>query len=143
MADTQQPALQDRDRAGQAGQFGETGQVTDRLGDGGSGLTGHTQHHNARVTARRTGADVTQPDIQEDQDPASPGSGRNDILIRSASETFAGTVPASVPALARMPAAEAGRFPPGLNFTATAKSEAIPPAPMPPHTPPPHRHPRR
>lgn len=79
MADTQQPALQDRDRSGQAGEFGEAGQVTDRLGGGGSGLIGHAQYHDARVTARRIGTDVTQPDIQGDQDPASPGSGRNDI----------------------------------------------------------------
>src|SRR5690242_18243658 len=59
MADTQQPALQDRDRSGQAGEFGEAGQVADRDGDGGGGLIGHAQHHDARVAAGWIGADIT------------------------------------------------------------------------------------
>jgi hypothetical protein len=59
MADTQQPSLRDRDRAGQASEFGEAGQVANRLRDGGGGLIGHAQHHDACVAAGRIGADVT------------------------------------------------------------------------------------
>ena len=90
MADTQQPALQDRYRASQAGEFGEASQVTDRFGDGSGGLIGYAQHHDACVTARRIGTDITQPDIQGDQDPASSGGRRDDMRVRSAGETFGG-----------------------------------------------------
>ena len=70
VADTQQPALQDRHSPGKAVRIGEGGQVTDCLSGCGGGLVGQAQHDNAGMTAGRVGADVTQPAVQGDQDPS-------------------------------------------------------------------------
>jgi hypothetical protein len=57
------PRCSTTDRPGEAW-LGQAGQVFDRFDDGGGGLVSEAQDHNARVAARRIGADVAETDVQ-------------------------------------------------------------------------------
>jgi len=86
VADSEQSALQDRDRSGQAGGFGEGGQVTDGLGGG--GLVGQAEHDDAGVAAGRVGADVARAAAEGDQDSPGSGGGGDDVRVGRAGQVL-------------------------------------------------------
>ncbi len=51
------------DRSGAAFWLSQAGQFSDRAEDRGCGLIGEAQDHDARVAARRIGADAGEPSV--------------------------------------------------------------------------------